>query len=447
MMRQDPAYEEGTVMKTWNTWTIVGFVVMVAALAVAGYALADEETEQMMLEAREALNQARYEQAAQMLAELYELEKNHKAAGDALYWQAFARYKLNRTQELKIAAELLRLQQENYRESATAAEGEALLARLYGELAERGEVEGMREIHELSDDERQREATRVAALEALMRMDPEKALPILEKILTGEKEVSDDMRRHSVFILCRMEDPRSEDLLIDMLNTTEDPGMLSELVMCLSMKESDRALDAIVELFQRSDDPEVDEAAMFAIGRHGGDRAFRMLADIARDPNQSSEMRQQALYGITHTGRDEEVVALAVDILKTDEDPEMLHAALFALARSDSEVPDQVFTDLINNPQADDNLRAQALYFAAERGQLDIDFLRQVYTKAENKDMKLQVCHAITRMEDEEEALDALIEIIRIEEDPEIKQEAIFWVSRFDSDKAAEFLLEVINEE
>jgi hypothetical protein len=172
-----------------------------------------------------------------------------------------------------------------------------------------------------------------------------------------------------------------------------------------------------------------------------------MLAGIVRDQSKDSEMRQQALYGITHSGRDEQVVQLAMDILKTDQDHDMLHAALFALARSDGEVPNQVFMDLINNPQADEELRGQALYFAAERGALDVKFLKEVYTRASSRDMKLQVCHAVTRMDDEEAALDALIEIIRLEDDPEIKQEAVFWVSRFDSDRAAEFLLEVINEE
>ena len=205
---RDMNNEEGIVMKTWN---IVGFVFLVAALAVAGYALADEEAEFKMQEAREALNQARYEQAADLLEEVYELEREKQAAGNALYWQAFARYKMNRTSELKVAVELLQLQQEEYEDSETAAEGQTLLARLYGELAERGEVEGVREIHELSDDEAMREATRVAALEALMRMDPDKALPILEKIVTGEKKVSPEMQRHSVFILCRMDDERSED--------------------------------------------------------------------------------------------------------------------------------------------------------------------------------------------------------------------------------------------
>ena len=65
-----------------------------------------------------------------------------------------------------------------------------------------------------------------------------------------------------------------------------------------------------------------------------------------------------------------------MEILKTDKDRDMLHAALFALARSDSEVPDQVFMDLINNPEADEELRTQALFFAARRGDLDVKFLR-----------------------------------------------------------------------
>ncbi|MEN8005856.1 MAG: HEAT repeat domain-containing protein [Candidatus Krumholzibacteriota bacterium] len=431
-------------MKTWN---IVGFVFLVAALAITGYALADEDTELKMQEAREFLNQARYEQAAQLLKEVYELQKEQQEAGNALYWQAFARYKLQKTHELKIAAELLRLQQEKYGQAETAGDGEALLARLYGELAERGEIEGVREIHELSDDEMRRDATRVAALEALMRMDPDKALPILEKIVTGEKKTSEQMRRHSVFILCRMDDERSEDLLIDMLNTTDDPEMLSELVMCLSMKDSERALDAIIDLFKRVDDPEIDEAAMFAIGRHGGDKAFQVLADIVRDRQNDLELRRQALYGLSHTGRDEDVTAVAVEILQSDDEREMIETALFALARAEGDVPDQIFIDLINNPRADEDLRTQALYFAAQREQLDLDFLKQIYAKAESRDMKQQICHVITRMDDEEAALDALIEIIRTEDDPEIKQEAVFWVSRFDSERAAEFLLDVINDE
>jgi hypothetical protein len=425
---------------------ILAFVVCAAVLAVAGYSLAQEDIDAQREAAREALNQAEYEKAAQMLAEVYELEKERQEAGNDLYWQAFARYKLQRTQELKIAAELLQLQQEHYQQAETVHEGEALLARLYAELAERGEVEAAREIHMMSEDEMRAEEARVAALESLMRMNPEKAMPILEDIMTGKKEASPEFRRHAIFILCRMEDDRSEDILIDMLQTTEDPEMLTELVMCLSMKESDRALDAIVDLFEKSDDPEVDEAAMFAIGRHGGDRAFTMMAGIARDPNADTEMRAQALFSLSHTGRDDEVADIAVNILRTEKDRQMLEMALMTLARLEGELPDQVFQELIANPEADDELRAQALWMAAQREDLSVDFLVNVYEKAEGQDLKMQVCHVLTQLGDDEEALDALIMIARNEDDPEIKQNAVFWVGQFDSPKAEDFLLEIINQ-
>ena len=45
------------------------------------------------------------------------------------------------------------------------------------------------------------------------------------------------------------------------------------------------------------------------------------------------------------------------------------------------------------------------------------------------------------------QALKMLIEISRSEEDPEIRRDAVFWIGQFDTDEAAEYLLEVINEE
>ncbi len=53
----------------------------------------------------------------------------------------------------------------------------------------------------------------------------------------------------------------------------------------------------------------------------------------------------------------------------------------------------------------------------------------------------------ISNMEEEDGSLDALIRIARTETDPEIRQNTIFWIGQYDDDEAAEFLLEVINQE
>ncbi len=425
---------------------IMGIIVLVAVLATAGYALADEESTRKMEEARAALNRAKYAEAAELMAEVYRLEKNTEAAGNALYWEAFARYRLQRKVERKRAVELLKLQQQEFALAETAQEGEALLLRLYAEMAERGEIEGIQEIERASHEEIQREETRIQALHALMNMNPDRAVPILEKIVRDDSEGTTEMRRNALFILCRADNERSEDILLDLVQTSTDPEMLSEIVMCLSMKNSDRALEAIIALFEKSDDAEVTDSALFALGQHGGDRAFGILAGIARDKDRDSESRSQALFALSQTGRDADVAAISMEMLEAAEDPEIMEMALFSLSHLESEVPDRVFMDLVNNPNADDDMRAQALFFAAQRSDLSLEFLMEVYNKADSADLKLQVCHVIAQLDQSDDGLEALIRIARQETDAEIKLNMLHWIGQFDSDKAANYLLEVINQ-
>ncbi len=426
---------------------LVTLVTLVALpILAAGAALADDDPAAQMEAGRKALNSGRFQEAADYYQQVRETALGDDLAGNAMYWEAFARYRLDRVEELKEAAELLAEQAELYPDVETASDGEALLARIYGELAQRGEADAARRVREMSEEEVRAE-TQMAALHALMEMDPDKALPVLERIATGEKVTSDEMRRNAVFMLCRYGEEGSLDLLIKLLHESDDPELQSELVMCLSMTDSDLALDALVDFFGENDDPELGEAALFAIGRHGGDKAFQVLADIVKDPARDQEMRRQALFGLGHTGRDDEVAALVTDILRTEKDSDMLEMALFALSQLDSEVPDRIYLDLIRNPAAGDDLRAQALFFASERGKVSLDLVRELYAGTDSRELKQQICSVLSRMDDEAAALGLLIEIVRMEKDPGIKRDAVFWVSQFDDPRAAEFLLEIINGE
>ncbi len=406
---------------------------------------AEQAALEEMERARAALNRDELSRAATEFAKAYEVLKHRTEAGDALYWEAFARYRMERVQEMKRAVELLHLQQQEYASAETAAEGRALMARLQAELARRGDPHALRDVEERADAENDADEARIYALHALMEMNPERALPLLRDIVTGAKPASPEFRRNAVFILCRVDDPQAEDALIELLHQTQDdPGMLSEVVMCLSMKESDRAMDALVEVFRKTEDPEVSEAALFAIGRHGGDRAFGLLTEIVRDPQAPSEQRQHALLGLSHVGRDREVAQLAAEIVRSDADHELQQMALMTLSRVDDDLATDVLMDLVNNPNADDEMRAQALFFAARQDKVSVGFLRDLYERAEGEDLKLQICHVLTQVDDEDAALDLLIEIARKEKSPELRQQAVFWVGRFDDERAAEFLMEVI---
>jgi len=430
-----------------NIRKIFGLGLIIIVLTTAGYALAESDIDRQMHEAREALMRAEYQKAAAMMKLLSAQQEELTTAGNALYWEAFARYRMNKTKEMKLAIELLQRQQADYRHVDTARDGEVLLARLYAEMAERGQIEAITQIERISSEEQQREATRIQALHALMQMNPDKAMPLLEKIVRNESGASSALRQNALFVLCQNGGRDSEQLLIELSQTTEDPEMLEQIIMCLSMVGSDRALDAIAALLDRNDEIGVEESVMFAIGQHGGPRAYKILVKTVNDKNQSADLRAQAMMALSHAGHDDEVVGIITGIIIDPTEPELLEAALFTLAQISSTAARQAISDLVTNENLDEDMRAQALFFTFQFDDVTLDYLTEVYRSAEGEDMKMQVCHAIAQRFDDEKGTQALIDIARQEASPEFKQNILFWIGQHNSELAENYLMEIISQE
>lgn len=427
---------------TDRIWIGIGVLILVLTVAGAVSVLA-ATPEEYYEQARYALNKGEYKEAAELYSMVYDLDRQSEFAGDALYWQAFALYRLEDTGPLKSAARLLERQSEKYPSASTFKDGLKLRARIYGELAKRGEERAARRLRQITDED-DADETKIAALQALMMMDEERALPILKKIVVDRESGSAEVRRQALMVLGQIRSEETEEILIEVMRNEEDPEVLGEVIMWLSMQGGEKSLDAIVDLYRRTDDPEVGEMAMFALGQHGGERAVALLKEIALDANADPELRGQALFGLSQT-RDEDTSEIMVSILRSAEDPELQEMALFALSQLGGEVSSDVFLELIRNENADDELRAQALHFAATDGDVDVGFVREVYETAEDEDLRAQCCWVLSDMGGDE-ALSALIDIVRNEPDDEVRQQAVFWIGQFGNDKAADFLLELINE-
>jgi len=427
---------------TDRIWIGIGVLILVLTVAGAVSVLA-ATPEEYYEQARDALNRAEFKTAAELYAQAYEANRDSDLAGDALYWQSFSLYRLGRTSSLKRAVDLLEMQAEHYSEASTYGDGMELSARIHGELARLGDERSARRIRQYAD-EGGADETKLAALQALMMMDEERALPILKKIIEDRDGSDVDLRGHALMILGQIHSDETEEILIGALHGEDDPELLSGVIMWLSMQGSDRSLDAIMELARDCEDKEVCDVAIFALGQHGGRRAVTCLKEIAVDEDADPELRGQALFGLSQTG-DEGVADIMVAILRNSEDLELQEMALFSLSQLGGEVSADVFLELIRNENADDELRAQALHFAATNGGVDVGFVREVYDAAEDEDLRSQCCWVLSDM-GTDEALSTLIDIVRNEKNEDVRQQAVFWVGQFGSDKAADFLLELILE-
>ena len=437
-------------MKTLNRirslW-LPAVLAIVLAVGAAGPVRADDradaKADARLEQARQALNDARYKKAAQLYAQFREQAKQSAQVGDALYWEAFARYRTQQVVELKKAQKLLELQSERYHDAATAEQGKALSLRIAGELAKWGDAGGARDVYTVVDRDDENEEMRVAALHALLQMNPEKALPVLRDLVTGKSEASDELRQSAVFMLCQQGDD-GLDAVLEALPSVTDPELKQVMVMCLAQDDSDRSLDALTELMRTTDDPEVQQAIMVAIGRRDDERAYDLLSEIVADPKRDPEMRAWALMGLAESD-DDRRIDLAIGIVNGKDEPdELMEMALMVLARSDApRAGDALFT-VAADPKVDDEVRAMALFSAAKNGDVTVDKLRAIYDNTDSREIKIQVCHVLTRLDDEKGALDLMLDIVRNEKDPEIRQNAIFWIGRFDDPRAADALVDII---
>ena len=89
--------------------------------------------------AREALNRRDYGRAADLFDQVTAKYPTSGYAADALYWRAFALYRLGSTPQLKEGLDALAAQHRRFPQAATRGDAAALEQRIQGELARRGD--------------------------------------------------------------------------------------------------------------------------------------------------------------------------------------------------------------------------------------------------------------------------------------------------------------------
>ncbi len=439
---------------TQNAAGIAGLVlVLLVLLSFSGQVLAaDPDSEELSREAREALNRSDYAEAAKLFAESRKLAQEKEEISLALYWEAFSRSRLRPTHELKRAAELLNLEEMQYADRETRAESEALAARIYGELARRGEADAVREVHERAKGQERRVQTRVAALQALLQMDPDRALPMLEKIMQDDSPENRELRNHAVMVACHQGGPKFQTMLLDMLETETDEEFLENVIFCVAMNPSDEGIDKLMGLFQRNKNPHLAEAILISMmnmdDHQQSAKVFSFLTTTVKDKSLEMDIRQHALLAMSEFDRDEELLEFLDQFSDKTESPEMQEAMLMALANMDNAKADKILMDMINQENLDEDLKTQALYSLGAHSKLSVQFLQDIYSKAgpESEDLKSQVWHLLSMHKDQDKALDVMLDFARNEKDLEVKQDMVFWLGQFDDPRAADFLVEILED-
>lgn len=285
---------------------------------------------------------------------------------------------------------------------------------------------------------------RVEALNALMQMNSQQALPLLQSVLKRRDKCAVVLRRKAVFIVSQNRSEEAVDILVSVAKTDPDRATREDAVFWLSQTRSERATEVLEQiLLQDAPDDEMQKKAVFSLAQSRSPRAQAVLRDFVRRKDVPEEVRGEAIFWLGQT-RDAENQGVLRELFSSLEDPELRDKVVFSIAQQRSPENRAFLLAIAKDRKESVEVRKNALFWAGQSGVPAKD-LAEIYDSAESDvDLRKQVIFVLSQRRDTA-AVDKLFDIARKERDPELRKQAVFWLTQTRDPRALKLLEEIIN--
>ncbi|HEX7959839.1 MAG TPA: HEAT repeat domain-containing protein, partial [Terriglobales bacterium] len=288
--------------------------------------------------AQQQLNDGDLATAAQSFDQVAKM--GGRRADAALYWKAYSQAKLGQRPEALSTITALR---KGYPQSRYLKEAAALEIDVKKSMGQAPNPDAV------SDDE-----IKLIAIDSLMNSDDERAIPILEKFLSGNSSMK--LKDRALFVLSQKSSPKAQDLLGKIAVGQDYPDLQTRAIHYLGI-EGGRANQTLASVYSNSKDPEIKKSVLHAL-MVSGDKN-RVFAIARQEP--STDLKLEAIHQLGVMGAHEELHQLykesnnreikqellhsmaiggdiqsLIDVAKTETDPEVRKSAIHGLGISGS---------------------------------------------------------------------------------------------------------------
>ena len=436
----------------------------------------DEEREREYYEfGKEALDENDYEECVRWFSKAAKID-GPRAAG-SWYWTAYALNRLNRRSEALEALETLKAK---YPESSYKNDARALELEIRGKSA--------RNTPENEADE----ATKLIAINALMNADPERAVPLLVKFLDGNH--SPKLKEQALFVLVQSGTPAAREKVIAIAKGGGNPHLQRKALEFLGAFDDAPQVHAVLsDVYRSATDPDIKRAIIQGFMVSDDVKGLYEIARTEKDP----KLRRDAIHGLgVQEASDElmllyrsnpsdsdrqaiiEAIAIAdhpellVEMTRIEKSPEMRVRAIHSLGTMDIE---ETGGSLVSIYKQYNDVETREAVVQAFMMQDNAPAILEVVRTEENPELRRAAIHALGSMDVDETGTElvsiyrkfpdrdtrravldafmmqdnaqALIAVAKEEKDPELKREAIERLGNIDSEEATKFLMKILEED
>ena len=284
-------------------------------------------------------------------------------ADAALYWKAFAQFKLGRSSDALESLAQLRREYAQSRYLADARVLEADARRSSGQPVNPAAMD---------DDE-----IKLIAISGIQRSDPARAIPLLEGVLSATNSLN--VKKRALYVLALSDQPRAHEILMSYAKGGGTPDLQRVAIEYIASRRDRQTTSAdLREIYDSTTDLEIRMAIINAYAATGDKPAILAIVSNGSAP---VELRTTAVSGLTRLASPQDVWSLyqketnadlrsrmlgvlssmqAADLLiqaaRAERDAAVRQRAVSYLGRQKAEVTGQTLVDLYSTDQ-DVNVR------------------------------------------------------------------------------------------
>jgi nucleotide-binding universal stress UspA family protein len=259
-------------------------------------------------QARQAIENSQFDRAIQDLNRLLadKLSKvNEKVseklskADAAMYWKAYSQAKLDSSKE---ALQTIQEMKAQFATSPWVKDANALAVEIQ-------QAVGQPVSAELQNDEE----LKLLALRGVMQADPDKGVPIIEKMLAGS--ASPRVRDRALFVLSQSRATRARDVMLNTAKNNANPDLQRTAIRYLGMMGGADGRDALLGIYRSATDTSVKRAILNSYFMSGN---LEQTVEIAKT-EKDSELQRAAIRNLGLMNRNGSTASDAlVSIYKAD---------------------------------------------------------------------------------------------------------------------------------
>ena len=372
----------------------------------------EERAQELYEDGQDYLDDHEWSRAASKFRELARMKGAQADAG--LYWLAYSQYKMGQGSDaLTTVVEL----QKAYPKSRYASDAKALeveIRQLSGQRVEPADV--------VDED------VKLMAIQGLMNTDPERAIPILEKIITGT--ATPKMKDKALFVLTQSPSPRAQEVLARIARGNANPELQARALRYLGVMGGENSRRLLADVYASTKDVKVKKTILRSYMQHGDKGRLLAVAKSESDAGlRGDAVRQLGIIGARNELAELYSTETSVDV-KEDIIKAMFisgsHEKLGQLALKEP------------NPE----LRAAAIKSLGLMGKQTAPILLQLYNSDPNPEIRSSVIKGLFLQGN----VTALVDLAKKEKDPRMRKEIVSKLALMNSEEATAYLLDVLNQ-